>query len=158
MMRAIAATHEAAALGMNAAGAGEYQPGYSAGFSMASRDCGKRWASPTHARQRREYRHRHTLGRVKHEHVDRHRSQWAPDPPIRAPPNVGQPAALARVDPDQIVRQTMDSNAAALTAYLRTIAPALATDRDADAGYIDAPRPVALSSAPELARATPVTM
>ena len=71
--------------------------------------------------------------------------------PYGAPPNVGQPAALARVDPDQIVRQTMDSNAAALTAYLRTIAPALATDRDADAGYIDAPRPVALSSAPELA-------
>ena len=46
MMRAIAATHEAAAQ-VHAAGAGEYQQGYSAGFFDGIARLRKRWASPT---------------------------------------------------------------------------------------------------------------
>ena len=59
------------------------------------------------------------------------------------------PAALVRISPDQIVRETMESNSAALGAYLRTIAPTLHGQNDA--GARSAPgQPAGLSTAPEL--------
>ena len=59
------------------------------------------------------------------------------------------PAALVRISPDQVLRETMDHNSAALGAYLRTIAPTL--HGQPDAGARSAPgQPAGLSTAPEL--------
>ena len=64
------------------------------------------------------------------------------------PPTPAPTTQIVRINPDQIMREAMDSQSAALGAYLRTIAPTLHGQPDADDRQQRGP--AGLSTAPEL--------